>query len=254
MYNAIHSPHTQTATETIDIDIGGSFLDGIGDRIYLFDSGRDCKVWDADELSSSNNYSSGGTTNIDELLKSACPTNSQYLNGQCFCNDGYVASGNTCIKNVICPANSTKIGQSCMCNDGYVFKNSQCVTHTEDCRLTFGDHIVGSKGNAGNSSCNCEAGYIWDSTQTACVKIEVKLTQQVPIPIKSSTEIITPPKEAKKEQAAIKNQEEKKITTDGATTSSPEKEVEKESGEQKKQGFFSKIFNSIKGFFRGFFR
>lgn len=34
----------------IDIDIGGSFLDGIGDRIYLFDSDDDCKVLEANEL------------------------------------------------------------------------------------------------------------------------------------------------------------------------------------------------------------
>ncbi|MBI2047912.1 MAG: hypothetical protein HYT27_02120, partial [Parcubacteria group bacterium] len=159
------------------------------------------------------------------------------------------------IKNVICPANSTKIGQSCACNDGYVLKNSQCVTHTEDCRLTFGDHIIGSKGNAGNSSCNCEAGYIWNSTQTACVTIEVKPTQQVPIPIKPPAEKINLPKEAKEEQVAtnIKNQEEKKITTHGATTSAQEKEVKKENGEQNKQGFFSEIFNSIKNFFFGIF-
>lgn len=242
--------------KTIDIDIGGSFLDGIGDRIYLFDSGRDCKVWDADELSSGNSYSSGGTSNIDELLKSACPVNSQYLNGQCFCNDGYVASGNTCIKNVTCPSNSTKVGQSCACNDGYVFKNNQCVTHTEDCRLTFGDHVIGSKGNAGNSSCNCEAGYVWNSTQTACAKIEVKPTQQVQIPIKPTTETINAPKEAKKEPAAtsIKNQEEKKIIADNAATTSLEKEIKNENGEQNKQWFFSKIFNSVKGFLSKIFR
>lgn len=242
--------------KNIDIDIGGSFLDGIGDRIYLFDSGRDCKVWDADELSSGNSYSSGGTSNIDELLKSACPANSQYLNGQCFCNDGYVASGNTCIKNVACPANSTKVGQGCVCNDGYVFKNNQCVTHTEDCRLTFGDHVIGSKGNTGNSSCNCDAGYIWNSTQTACTKIEIKPTQQVQIPIKPTTETINAPKDAQKEPTttSIKNQEEKKIIADNATTSSLEKEIKKESGEQNKQGFFSKFFSSIKGFFSRVFR
>jgi hypothetical protein len=242
--------------KTIDIDIGGSFLDGIGDRIYLFDSGRDCKVWDADELSSGNSYSSGGTPNIDELLKSACPANSQYLNGQCFCNTGYIASGNTCIKDVICPANSTKVGQSCVCSDGYVFKNNQCITHTEDCRLTFGDHVIGSKGNAGNSSCNCGVGYVWNSTQTACVKIEVKPIQQIPTPIKPTNEIINPPKEVKKEPAAtsIKNQEDKKIIADEAATNSPEKEAEKESNEQNKQGFFYKIFNSIKGFFSRIFR
>lgn len=242
--------------KTIDIDIGGSFLDGIGDRIYLFDSGRDCKVWDADEISSGSSYSSGGTPNIDELLKSACPANSRYSNGQCFCNTGYVASGNTCIENVLCLANATKVGQSCVCNDGYVFKNNQCVTHTEDCRLTFGEHVIGSKGNAGNSSCNCEVGYIWNSNQTACIKLEIQPTQPIPTPTKPTTETISPPKEVKKEQIApvIKNQEEKKIVVDKSATSSPEKEIEKKTDTQGKQGFLSKFFNSIKSFFSRIFR
>lgn len=40
----------------IDIDIGGSFLDGIGDRIYLFDSNNDCMVWNVQAVS---DYSPG---------------------------------------------------------------------------------------------------------------------------------------------------------------------------------------------------
>src|SRR3989338_9321912 len=43
--------------KVIEIDIGGSFLDGIGDRIYLFDSGRDCKVWDGEELNGAHSVS-----------------------------------------------------------------------------------------------------------------------------------------------------------------------------------------------------
>jgi hypothetical protein len=279
--------------KTIDIDIGGSFLDGIGDRIYLFDSGRDCKVWDADELSSSGSYPSGGTSNINELLKSACPSNASYSNGQCFCNEGYVASGNACItytqncqnkygvnsygdkqycycssgyelnsdktscvQSLICPANASKVSGSCVCNEGFVLKNGQCITHTTDCKLSFGEHVIGSKGNAGNSSCNCETGYVWNSTQTACVKIEVKPTQQPQTPVKPATETINPLKENKKELAVIKteNQENKKIITNETATSSPEKELNKESSEQNKQGFFSKIFNSIKGFFSRIFK
>lgn len=129
-------------------------------------------------------------------------------------------------------------------------------THTEDCRLTFGDHVIGSKGNAGNSSCNCGVGYVWNSTQTACVKIEVKPTQQIPVPIKPTTEVINSPKEIKKEPAAtsIKNQEAKKIIADKAATSSPEKEVEKKNNTKGGQGFFSKIFNSVSGFFSRIFR
>lgn len=34
----------------VEIDIGGAFLDGIGDTIYLFDSSDECRVWDAQEI------------------------------------------------------------------------------------------------------------------------------------------------------------------------------------------------------------
>jgi len=40
----------------IYIDIGGIFLDGIGDTIYLFDSDDDCRVWDADLVGSTPSY------------------------------------------------------------------------------------------------------------------------------------------------------------------------------------------------------
>jgi hypothetical protein len=36
--------------ETIHIDVGGAFLDGIGDTIYLLDDDDTCRVWEADEV------------------------------------------------------------------------------------------------------------------------------------------------------------------------------------------------------------
>src|SRR3989344_1290683 len=38
--------------EYIHINVGGAFLDGIGDTIYLLDSDDECRVWDAEELDS----------------------------------------------------------------------------------------------------------------------------------------------------------------------------------------------------------
>ncbi len=41
----------------VDIDVGGSILDGTNDRIYLFDSGRDCKIWNVEKMDNAENTS-----------------------------------------------------------------------------------------------------------------------------------------------------------------------------------------------------
>jgi len=76
---------------------------------------------------------------LDQLNKSACLSNSKYLNGQCVCNRGYVFSG------------------------------SACITYTQSCR-NFNNNdlnIVGTKGNDGKTNCNCNAGYVWNGNQCA---------------------------------------------------------------------------------------
>ena len=273
--------------KNIDIDIGGAFLDGIGDRIYLFDSGRDCKVWDADELSSGGS-SFGGTPDISGLLKSACPVNSQYSNGQCVCNDGYVASGNTCItytqncqnkygtnsygdkqycyclsgyefnsdktacvKSIACPVNSTKVGQNCLCNEGFILRNGQCITYTQDCRLTFGDHVIGRKGESGNSFCDCESGYTWNSSQTNCVKIEVKSIPPVQQPSKKAEDEATSSETTENNQSLSIIQEE---TIEKEMNADTIKESTEQVPKQEKQNFFARIFESIKNFFIGLFK
>ncbi|GEM_PF-2693844 len=40
----------RVANKTIYIDIGGTFLDGVADKIYLFDNNQSCPVWDADSI------------------------------------------------------------------------------------------------------------------------------------------------------------------------------------------------------------
>jgi hypothetical protein len=273
--------------KTIDIDIGGAFLDGIRDRIYLFDSGRDCKVWDADELSSGGS-SFGSAPDINEFLKSVCPANSQYFNGQCVCNDGYVASGNTCItytqncqnkygansygdkqhcycssgyefnsdktacvKSIVCPANSTKVGQNCLCNEGFILRNGQCITYTQDCRLTFGDHVIGRKGDAGNSFCDCESGYTWNSNQTNCIKIEVKSIPPAQQPSKKAEDEAISSETTENNQSLSIIQEE---TTEKETNANTIKESTKHIPKQEKQNFFARIFESIKKFFIGLFK
>lgn len=281
--------------KTIDIDIGGTFLDGIGDRIYLFDSGRDCKVWDADELSSGGG-SFSSTPDISGLLKSVCPANSQYSSGQCVCNDGYVASGNTCItytqncqnkyginsygdkqycycsagyefnsartaciQSVVCSANATKVGGSCVCNEGFVMRNGQCITHTADCRSSFGENVIGTKGNAGNSSCNCEVGYVWNATQTACIKAEVKPTSAPIQPTERKTDVAPLPQPVKNEQVAqsikkeVAEEKPKGEIVEDTSTSSPSEESEVET-KKTEGGFFTNVFNSIKGFFSRIFK
>lgn len=186
--------------KTIDIDIGGSFLDGIGDRIYLFDSGRDCKVWDADELSSGSNAPAYPLPFYNPTPSASCPANS-YSNGdKCTCITGYVA-------------NSAKTGCELApiptpleCGAGFLAINDQCVSYTQDCGNTFGSNVVGSPGPNNNSSCNCASGYQWNNTQTTCVKIVA--LQSLPVSMQVQNEPPLVPIQKKEfliDDAKIKN-------------------------------------------------
>ena len=186
--------------KTIDIDIGGSFLDGIGDRIYLFDSGRDCKVWDADELSSGSNAPTYPLPSYSPTPSSSCPANS-YSNGdKCTCVSGYIA-------------NSAKTGcelaptpTPLICGAGLLERNGQCISYTQDCVNTFGSNVVGSLGTNNNSSCNCVSGYQWNNTQTTCVKVIT--SQSVPVTIQAQNAppvVSAPKKEFLIDNAKIKN-------------------------------------------------
>lgn len=132
--------------KVVDINIGGSFLDGIGDRMYLFDSGRDCKIWDADEIGN-NSYSppysppyspqtyTPPPSSYQTPKPISCPVNSHLDNGQCFCDEGFVngASNDGCIKgesycqikfgyNSVFNFNA----KTCSCASGYELKNNYC--------------------------------------------------------------------------------------------------------------------------------
>ena len=282
--------------KNIDIDIGGSFLDGIGDRIYLIDRSDDCKVWDAEELS--GNYSGGSssyapstdTDALEELLKSSCPANSSYTGSGCTCNSGYVANANgdacvtitqscqskyginsygsgtscycaqgyewntaqtSCVPSITCPDNSTKVGGSCICNDGFVMKSGQCISYTADCKLIYGENVIGTKGPNNNSLCDCANGYVWNSEQTSCIK---KVVAPPPAPTQAE---FSKPIVKEQSPSVEKTVEQNEIVED--TSAETDVQIQEEvavSGEDKtqdtseKEGILKRIWNWFISLFR----
>lgn len=176
--------------KNIDVDIGGSFLDGVGDRIYLFDSDDDCKVWDADELSSGSNAPAYPLPSYNPVPAFSCPANS-YSNGdKCICVSGYITNSakTGC---VLAPAPTPLV-----CDTGFLVRNGQCISYTQDCINTFGSNVIGSLGSDSNSNCNCASGYQWNNIQTACVKIITPPQPTlVPIPAQNVPPTVSAPKE-----------------------------------------------------------
>ena len=242
----------------------------------------------------SSGYSGDVQQELENLLKNLCPTNATYINEQCVCNDGYIADGSicitytqncqlkyglnsygdkqycycqadyefnsdktTCIKNVVCPTNSTRIGQSCLCNEGFILKNGQCITHTEDCSLFFGDNVVGHKGDANNSFCDCEENYIWNSSRTACVQIETASISITTTTITTTTTTTTTTKpltnttkvmlEEKNQEVSISNQKIEVKTTSGD-------ELVNSSTKESQQNWFTKTLGLISAFILRLFR
>lgn len=144
----------------IYIDIGGAFLDGIGDTIYLFDSDDDCRVWDVDELESSSPsyyYIPPSTPTYTPPPTPSCPLNS-YLgtDSQCHCNSGYGAL------------------------------NGQCVTYTQACQISHGVNSYGDK-----DYCYCNSGYIFNENKMCVLKPQEIYTPPVsPVPVTVNTEKI----------------------------------------------------------------
>lgn len=136
----------------IHIDIGGSFLDGIGDRIYLIDSEQDCRVWDVDELGTSDSsyyYTAPSTPTYTPPPTPKCPINS-----------------------------SLGADSKCYCNSGYQLLNGQCVTHTAACQMSHGFNSYGDK-----DYCYCNTGYVFNENKTCVLKPPVILTSpKLPTP------------------------------------------------------------------------
>lgn len=151
--------------KTINVDIGGTFLDGISDQIYLFDSDDSCKVWDAEEIGSPGSYGASppNYAPTSSSYQSTCPLNAHES-----------------------PTDTTK----CQCNTGYQTNAAKdgCIlapikTNDQVCQADFGINVSwdGTKTADGNLNCNCKSGYQWNAGRTACVV--------QPPPINASVEV-----------------------------------------------------------------
>lgn len=241
----------------IYIDVGGAFLDGIGDTIYLFDSDDDCRVWDVDELSSGIG---GGYYTPPTNLSKICPTNSSLVGTSCVCNSGYVIDSTKTycvVKKPSCPANSFNYEGQCKCNFGYIMQNGLCINHTTLCQNQFGED---SYGDGTNCYCNIEAQ--WNQTKTACVKIRTTT------PLTSTN---TAPQEAIKENKNqnteqireveknknIENKQKIEIDSNNSKQQEIENKIEKsliENSSHEPYISWKKIFNLIKSFFSNIFQ
>jgi len=166
-------------------------------------------------------------------------------------NNALKAMSDACLS-----SNGTVVGTNCICKDGYVYNGNVCITYAQNCQTKYGANSYGDK-----QYCYCSAGYEWNSSQTTCNKVEIQPIQPLLTPIKPPApanpflEAANPPKKEKiQSSSTIKNQEAEKIITNETTTTPSDKKVEGENETQQKQGFLSKVFGSIKGFFSRIFK
>jgi len=88
--------------------------------------------------------------------------NQNYYNPNLY--DGYYNS-----QSYYYPSNYQNYGIN-YCGVGFVNKGGSCISHTEDCKRTFGGNIgYGVAGTRNNSVCYCESGYDWNFNRTSCV-------------------------------------------------------------------------------------
>ena len=143
----------------IQIDLGGSFLDGIGDTIYLFGSSDECRVWNVDNLDSLGATPPPPTpAQNNASMEQACKLqNGQYVS--------YDPSTNLC-----------------KCNTGYAINDSdnQCISGTQWCTSKYGSNMTF---NSTTNSCQCQSGYNFDGAK--CVYLS-------PTPTPPSTSISCP--------------------------------------------------------------
>lgn len=202
----------------IYIDIGGSFLDGIGDTIQLLDSDDECRVWDVEELESSNS----SYYYIPTPPPSYTPPPTKY-----------------------CPLNSyLSTDDKCHCNSGYVVLNNSCVTYTQACQNLYGINSYGDK-----DYCYCNMDYSFDEN-----KICVKNNIEVPINTKPSFEnkIVIDKDEVSNKKDPISEEnsslEDKESTSTNITEN---KNINTKSTNSifKKETLWNKLVNWIKSLF-----
>lgn len=153
--------------EVIYVDVGGAFLDGIGDTIYLLDTDDDCRVWDVEELDGYNDtYSPSIDYNLLLEYLNQCPDNTNGFlgsDGICYCNVGYEwnVDLNQCTELTLTCGSNQYLGNNdvCYCNNGYYWDES-----TLRCEIVPLENECGLNSySTGDGECLCDSGYVWVS-------------------------------------------------------------------------------------------
>ncbi len=116
------------------------------------------KVSAADCKSNAEAWVAVGVLGAADVPMDGCPANATEKGGLCYCDDGYLPSGDgtACVAydQLQCPPNSIPGEGTCFCKDGFVPNAdfSQCVSKEMGCPLN-------SLWDAGSKSCVCKAGF-----------------------------------------------------------------------------------------------
>lgn len=145
---------------------------------------------------------------------------------------------------VVCGPNSKQIGSNCFCNDGYILNGGSCVTYTQSCQLKYGSNSYGDK-----QYCYCLTGYEWNTDRTACITNQkaiepTTIKQDKPLPQKTIK-----PTPINKEKLLSKPQAVKTIAADDVLVVTPKIESKNE-----RRGILIIMFESVKGFFNKIFK
>ncbi len=175
----------------------------------------------------------------------------KYTNTSLQSDPSKVVSATTKATSKKCPENSTLAGNECVCNDGYLMSNEQCITHTEDCIRYYGQNVYGEKGNDNNSLCHCIDGYVWNASQTACVKTQIK---ESPTPELTSKETSEKEEENQQEEQETEIQQQATDTTETTLEKSEQPEQSKENTTEESKpkrllSILASILSSVKDFF-----
>ena len=154
--------------------------------------------------------------------------------------------------NIVCPANSSCTASQFFCNDGYVASGNSCITYNQSCQIKYGANSYGDKIN-----CYCNAGYQWNSQQTGCVIIPAPVSAPVPAvnnPVPDVLEKTNTPSPAPVQVQTQKIQQVNLAQTNTIQNKAEESKKTEVAPAKSDAGFFTKIFSSIKSFFNNIFK
>lgn len=185
-----------------------------------------------------SDYSSAIFTPSPTPIPISCPAHS-YLNGdKCTCIIGYIADS-TKTYCILAPT-PTPTPTPLSCTYGFLPRDGRCISNTEDCINNFGSNVSGVPGDNNNSSCNCNSGYQWNQSKTACIQLVQPTSQLNPLItpkiISSESKIKNSPSPTNIEKLLIniEDQQEDKTTT---------------SSQILKTNFFQRLWEKIKSWF-----